>query len=141
MESPFKRAEEVVPGDIVLLSAGSMIPADGIILDAKDFYISQAVLTGETYPVEKKNEPVSEQAGMSERTNCVFMGTNVRSGSGKVLIVKTGKDTAYGQIADRLTLRPPETEFERGIRHFGLLLTEVMLLLSLNYFCIQCLLS
>ena len=129
-----KPTEEVVPGDIVQLSAGSLIPADGVVLDGKDFFVSQAVLTGETYPVEKKNEPVSEKAGINERTNCVFMGTSVRSGSGKVLIVKTGKDTAYGQIAERLTLRPPETEFERGIRHFGLLLTEVMLLLVLTIF-------
>ncbi|MDR3574803.1 MAG: magnesium-translocating P-type ATPase [Anaerolineaceae bacterium] len=127
-------AEDVVPGDIVLLSAGSLIPADGVVLEAKDFFVNQAVLTGETYPVEKKNELVPEQAGISERTNCVFMGTNVGSGSAKVVIVKTGKDTAYGQIAERLSLRPPETEFERGIRHFGLLLTEIMLLLVLAIF-------
>jgi Mg2+-importing ATPase len=104
----------VVPGDVVLLSAGSLVPADGLLLEARDFYVNQAVLTGETFPVEKKPDPVSAHAGLTERTNCVFMGTNVRSGSARALIVRTGKATAFGQIAERLTLRPPETDFERG---------------------------
>jgi Mg2+-importing ATPase len=127
-------AEEVVPGDIVLLSAGNLVPADGVIMEAKDFYVNQAVLTGETFPVEKKPGPVAAQAGLAERANCVFMGTNVRSGNARVLIVQTGTSTAFGQIARRLNLRPPETEFERGIRRFGYLLTEVMLLLVLGVF-------
>jgi Mg2+-importing ATPase len=130
-------AEEVVPGDVVLLSAGSLIPADGVLLEARDFYVNQAVLTGETFPVMKQVSPVPARAGLAERTNCVFMGTNVRSGSARVLIVQTGMTTAFGQIADRLTLRPPETEFERGIRRFGYLLTEVMLVLVLIVFAVN----
>jgi Mg2+-importing ATPase len=127
-------AEEVVPGDVVLLSAGSLVPADGIVLEARDFFVNQAVLTGETFPVEKQPGPVAAQAGLAGRTNCVFMGTNVRSGSARALIVQTGAATAFGQIAERLTLRPPETEFERGIRRFGHLLAEAMLLLVLAVF-------
>jgi Mg2+-importing ATPase len=130
-------AEEVVPGDVVLLSAGSLVPADGIALEAKDFFVNQAVLTGETFPVEKNPGPVATQAGLTERTNCVFMGTNVRSGSARALIVQTGSATAFGQIAERLTLRPPETEFERGIRHFGYLLSEAMLFLVFVVFAIN----
>ncbi len=130
-------AEEVVPGDVVLLSAGSLVPADGVLLEASDFYVNQAVLTGETFPVEKKPGPVAVQASLAQRVNCVFMGTNVRSGSARVLIVRTGTATAFGQIAERLTLRPPETEFERGIRRFGYLLTEVMLLLVLIVFAVN----
>jgi len=130
-------AEEVVPGDVVLLSAGSLVPADGVLLEARDFYVNQAVLTGETFPVEKTPGPVSPQASLVERTNCVFMGTNVRSGSGRALIVETGASTAFGQIAERLSLRPPETEFERGIRRFGYLLTEVMLILVLVIFAVN----
>jgi Mg2+-importing ATPase len=130
-------AGEIVPGDVVLLSAGSLVPADGVLLEARDFYVNQAVLTGETFPVEKKSGPVAAQAGLTERTNCVFMGTNVRSGSARALIVQTGAATAFGQIAERLTLRPPETEFERGIRHFGYLLTEVMLVLVLIVFAVN----
>ena len=113
-------SEEIVTGDIVLLSAGSLIPADGLLLEARDFFVNQAVLTGETFPVEKKAGIVSPDASLVERTNCVFMGTNVRSGSAQAVIVQTGKRTAFGQIADLLNLRPPETEFERGVRHFGL---------------------
>lgn len=129
--------EEVVPGDIIILSAGSLIPADGVVLEAKDFFVNQAVLTGETFPVEKKPGVVKAQASLAERTNCVFMGTNVRSGSARALIVQTGKTTAYGQIAERLALRPPETEFERGIRKFGYLLTQAMMWLVLIVFAVN----
>jgi len=127
-------AEQVVPGDVVLLSAGSLIPADGILLDAKDFFVNQAVLTGETFPVEKKAGALAADASLSERLNCVFMGTNVRSGSAQALIIETGKRTAFGQIADSLNLRPPETEFERGVRHFGLLLAQMMLVMVILVF-------
>jgi Mg2+-importing ATPase len=126
--------EEIVPGDVVLLSAGSLIPADGLVIEAKDFFVNQAVLTGETFPVEKMPGVLAESAGLPERTNVVFMGTNVRSGSAKVLIVETGLNTAFGQIADRLALRPPETEFERGIRKLGYLLTEIMFILVIGIF-------
>jgi P-type Mg2+ transporter len=126
--------EEIVPGDLVLLSAGSLIPADGLILEARDFFVNQAILTGETFPVEKNPGIVAENAGLPERTNVVFMGTNVRSGNAKALIFETGLNTAFGQIVNRLTLRPPETEFERGIRRLGYLLTEVMFLLVLGIF-------
>jgi Mg2+-importing ATPase len=131
------RAEEVVPGDVVLLSAGSLVPADGVVLDARDFHVNEAVLTGETFPVEKEPGTVRPEAALGERTNCVFMGTNVRSGAARVLIVRTGRATAYGQIAGRLALRPPETEFERGIRKFSYLLTEVMLILVLVVFAVN----
>jgi Mg2+-importing ATPase len=127
-------SEEIVPGDVVLLSAGSLIPADGLVLESKDFFVNQAVLTGETFPVEKTPGVVEEKASLHERTNVAFMGTNVRSGSAKVLIVETGLDTAFGRIAAHLTLRPPETEFERGIKRLGYLLTEIMFLLVLAIF-------
>lgn len=129
--------EEVAPGDIVLLSAGSIIPADGVVVKADDFFVNQAVLTGETFPVEKKVGVASETASLTERTNSVYMGTNVRSGTARVLIYATGARTAYGEIAHSLTLRPPETEFERGIRKFGGMLTQVMTVLVLIVFAIN----
>ncbi len=129
--------DQVVPGDIVVLQAGSLIPADGVVLEAKDLFVSQAALTGETFPVEKMPGTVPADASLSQRTNVVFMGTSVRSGDGKALIVKTGKTTAFGQIAERLRLRPPETEFERGIRHLGYLLTQVMFVLVIGVFAIN----
>jgi Mg2+-importing ATPase len=122
-------SEQVVPGDVALLSAGSLIPADGVVLEANDFFVNQAVLTGETFPMEKKAGIVSAKASLAERTNCVFMGTSVGSGTAQVLIVQTGKATVFGQIAERLSLRPPQTEFERGIQRFGYLLTQVMLVM------------
>jgi Mg2+-importing ATPase len=120
-------ASEIVPGDVVLLSAGSLIPADGVILEAHDLFVNQAVLTGESFPVEKLPQTSAATATLPQRVNCVFMGTNVRSGTARVLIVETAQSTVFGQIAERLRLRPPETEFERGVRGFGYLLTRVML--------------
>ena len=134
-------ATEIVPGDVVLLAAGSLIPGDGVVIEANDFFVNQAVLTGETYPVEKAPGVSPETAGLAARTNVVFMGTNVRSGSAKVLIVQTGSATAFGQIAGRLTLRPPETEFEHGIRQLGYLLTEVMLILVFGIFFLNVLMQ
>lgn len=110
---------QIVPGDVVLLSAGSLVPADGLVLEAKDFFVNQAALTGESLPVEKSPGIISAAATLTGRTNMVFMGTSVRSGSARVLVVKTGGQAAIGQLASRLTLRPPETEFERGIKHLG----------------------
>jgi P-type Mg2+ transporter len=133
--------EQVVPGDVLLLSAGSLVPGDGVLLESKDFHVNQAVLTGETFPVDKAPGIAAANASLAERQNVVFMGTNVSSGTARVLIVQTGASTAFGQIATRLTLRPPETEFERGIRRLGYLLTEIMLLLVLTIFALNVLLS
>ena len=94
-------SEQIAAGDVVLLSAGSLIPADGIVLSAKDFFVNQAVLTGETFPVEKKPETVKAKASLIERTNCVFMGTSVGSGTAQVLIVQTGKATLFGHGCGR----------------------------------------
>ncbi len=134
-------SEQVVPGDVVVLSAGSLIPADGIVLEANDFFVNQAVLTGETFPVEKQPATIPANASLAQRTNCVFMGTSVGSGTAQVLIVQTGRATQFGQIADRLTLRPPETEFERGIQHFGYLMTMVMVVIVVIVLAINIFLS
>ena len=119
----------IVRGDVVLLSAGSLIPADGVVLASKDFFINQAVLTGETFPVEKKPGVVSQEASLGERSNGVFMGTSVSSGTARMLVVQTGTATVFGQIAGKLALRPPMTEFERGVQRFGYLLTRIMLVM------------
>jgi Mg2+-importing ATPase len=129
--------EEVVPGDVVLLSAGSLVPADGVILEATDFFVSEAVLTGESFPVEKRPGTVAPTAGLRDRLNCVFLGTNARSGTARCLIVATGLRTQFGAIAHRLTLRPPETEFDRGLRRFGHLLTSAMLVMVFLVFIVH----
>jgi len=130
-------ADDVVPGDILVLAAGSLIPADARVIEAHDFFVNQAMLTGETFPVEKTPEPTGALAAMAQRTNVVFKGTNVRSGTAHAVVFATGAATEYGRIADRLALRAPETEFERGIRHFGQLLTQLMTLLVLGIFAVN----
>jgi Mg2+-importing ATPase len=117
----------LVPGDIVLLSAGNLVPADGAILEARDFLVSEAALTGESYPVEKAPGVVAIDAPPAQRTNSVFLGTSVRSGTAKVLVTETGKRTIFGRIASRLSGAPADTDFTRGLRQFGYLLTRVMI--------------
>lgn len=134
-------SKEVVPGDVVKISTGSLIPADGIVLKAENFFVNQSLLTGESLPAEKRPGQANEDASLEERTNCVFTGTNVQSGSAIILAIQTGEHTEFGQIAKKLTLRPPETEFEKGIRHFGYLLTKIMLTLTLAVFAINVLLE
>jgi Mg2+-importing ATPase len=125
---------QIVPGDVVHLSAGSLVPGDALLLEATDFFVNEAVLTGESFPVEKKPGRVSAGTPLARRTNSTFLGTNVRSGTARCLVVRTGRDTSFGALADRLRLAPPETEFDRGIRHFGYLLTTVMLVMVLAVF-------
>ena len=124
-------APEIVPGDVVALNAGSMIPGDGVIIEAQDFFVNQAILTGESFPVEKKPGKVAVDSDIAARTNVTYMGTNVRSGMAKVLIVQTGTNSEFGEIALRLRQRPVETEFERGIRKFGVMLVRLMTVLIL----------
>ncbi len=121
--------DEIVPGDVVTLSAGTLIPADAVVLRGKDLFVNEAVLTGETYPVEKSPGVSNADATLAERRNMVFQGTSVRSGTGHAVVVQTGARTEFGRIAGRLQLRAPETDFERGIRRFGMLLTRVMVVL------------
>jgi Mg2+-importing ATPase len=116
----------IVPGDVVLLAAGNLVPADGVILEARDFLVTQAALTGESMPVEKTPGPTPADASLSERSNVVLLGTSVRSGTAKVLVIKTGKATELGAIARDIAKPDQETDFERGIRRFGYLLTRVM---------------
>ena len=127
-------SEEIVPGDLVHLSAGNLVPADAVILDASHFFVSEAVLTGESFPVHKRPGIANDTATLADRTNCVFLGTNVRSGSATCLVVRTGSHTEFGAIARKLTLRSPDTEFDRGVRRFGYLLTSAMTVLVLVVF-------
>jgi P-type Mg2+ transporter len=126
--------EEVVPGDIVELNAGDVIPGDCYLLEAKDLYVDEATLTGETFYTEKHPGTVPYNAPLGKRTNALFMGTHVVSGTAKVLVVLTGKNTEFGKISDRLTSHLPETEFEHGVRRFGYFLMEVTFLLLIVIF-------
>ena len=122
----------VVPGDVVLLAAGNLVPADGVILEADNFLVTEAALTGESLPVEKRPGVVAEATALAGRTNIVFSGTSVRSGTANVLVVRTGRDTVFAAIAESLRRRQPETEFARGIRQFGVLLVRIMIVMLLG---------
>jgi Mg2+-importing ATPase len=123
---------ELVPGDIVRLNCGDLAPADARLLDTKDLHVRESALTGESLPVDKaaKDLPAGQHS-LADAGNSIFLGTAVQTGIGTAVIVRTGKDTAFGAIAQRLATRPPETEFGRGIRHFGLMITRVIMLLVL----------
>jgi Mg2+-importing ATPase len=127
-------AREVVPGDIVLLAAGSLVPADGLVIEARDFFVNEAALTGESFPVEKQPGRAEPDAGLAQRPNFVCLGANVRSGTAKILVTASGRKTEFGEIAARLAQRPPETEFARSLRRFGQMLTQLMTLLVLAIF-------
>ncbi len=125
-------ASTLVPGDVVLLSAGDLIPGDGRVLVAQDFFVKQALLTGESYPVEKffRELPDAGQ-DMADAVNAVFMGTSVVSGSATVLICRTGPNTSLGEISDTLTTKAPPTSFEQGTQRFGFLIMRFTILLVL----------
>jgi len=133
------KLSEIVPGDIIYLSAGDIAPADARIITAKDLFMNQSALTGESFPVEKTPTPVGGKASITEWSNYLFMGTSVVSGTATAVVVKTGSSTEYGKIAKRLVEKVPETEFERGIRSFGFLIMQVTFLLVIFVFFINAL--
>lgn len=121
---------ELCVGDVISLSAGDLVPADARIISAKDLFIDQSTLTGESFPVEKTAPKLdSKQPSLSELTNIVFMGTNVVSGSGTALLLKTGKESQFGKIASKLVSRPVQTEFERGVKEFSYFIMDITVFL------------
>ncbi|WP_395740732.1 magnesium-translocating P-type ATPase [Prosthecobacter sp.] len=130
-------ASQIVPGDVVILSAGDTIPGDGLIIESKDLFVDESALTGESYPAEKKAGSVAEDAKQSERSNSVYEGTHVVSGTARAVIMATGAETEFGAISERLRLRAPETDFERGLRRFGEMLIKVTLVFVIAIFGIN----
>ncbi len=130
--------DEIVPGDIIYLAAGDIVPGDARIISVKDLYVNQASLTGESFPAEKEADSAARpDSGLTEMTHAVFMGSNVTSGLATAVVAATGRETEIGKIANTLTLAPPETEFQRGIREFSLMLMKVIIVLVLIIFFIN----
>lgn len=124
--------EQLVPGDIVELSAGTLIPADGCLIVCKDIYVNQALLTGESFPVEKKAvDLLKSTQDITEASNAVFMGTSVISGNGKMMVVNTGKSTRLGGLSEALSRRHPPTTFEQGVERFGILIMRIAITMVL----------
>ncbi|HZU01418.1 MAG TPA: magnesium-translocating P-type ATPase [Ktedonobacteraceae bacterium] len=123
---------EIVPGDLIRLAAGDLVPADARLLQATDLHLQQAALTGESLPTEKRADDGDDATeSFADAHNCVFLGTSVVSGLGTALVTATGRNTAFGDIAVRLASRAPETEFERGIKGFGMLIMQTVFFLVL----------
>lgn len=134
IEVPF---EDVVPGDVVIFNAGDGIPGDCLLIESRDLFVDEAVLTGETYPVEKSVRVLPPETPLNGRVNSLFMGTHVVSGTAKAVAVHTGVDTEFGKIEKLLSIRPPTPEFERGVMSFGYLLLEVTSILIFAIFAIN----
>ncbi len=126
------RRHEVVPGDLIRLSAGDLVPADSKLLESRDLFIQQAALTGESMPAEKDalSSDKSEE-GEPQDPTMVFLGTSVVSGTALARVLTTGPRTAFGAIAERLAHRPEETEFEHGLHRFGMLIMRAVFFLVL----------
>ena len=122
--------EHLVPGDVVELRAGDLIPADGIVLEGRNAHANEALLTGEPYPVDKYPGACNATTP-PEAFNALFAGTSIISGEATMLVVATGKATRFGAIAAALDTRQPPTAFERGIHRLGLLILRLTVFLTL----------
>ncbi len=130
---------ELVPADVIFLSAGDIVPADARIMEARDFFVDQSALTGESFPVEKTTQPIAVEdvEDTTRWNNYVFMGTSVTNGTATALVVRTGSSTQYGEIARKSAEKKPETEFESGLRRFGVLIMQVTFVLVILVFFIN----
>ena len=127
----------LVPGDVIRLGAGDLVPADARLIETNALHVQQAALTGESMPVEKRaRELATTPSNAADAENQVLLGTSVVSGTATALIVVTGRATAFGDIAARLSTRPPETEFEHGIRKFGMFIMRTVFFLVLFVFAV-----
>ena len=127
----------LVPGDVVSLAVGDLVPADLRLLEAKDLTCDEAVLTGEATQAEKSIAPAPPSESPLDLPSCAFMGTVVRTGSGRGVVVQTGRSTAFGRIAVRLGEAQEETGFQIGLRDFSLLLVKVTVVLTVSIFVIN----
>jgi Mg2+-importing ATPase len=129
--------EGIVPGDVVLLNAGDLVPGDGFILEARDLLVDEATLTGEAYPVEKEPGILAEETPLARRTNSLFAGTHVVSGTAEALVMRTGSATELGRISKRLQEKPVRTGFEQGLTRFGYMLIRATAVLLVLIFAVN----
>jgi Mg2+-importing ATPase len=132
---------ELVPGDIIEVSAGDIIPADVRLIESKDLFVNESSLTGEAYPVEKNHQKLSNPNSINDLTNIAFMGTSVVSGSATCLVMMTGKYTEFSHIAKNIAKDNLETSFDKGIRDFTWLMIKFVLILVIFIFAINAILK
>ncbi|WP_287648523.1 magnesium-translocating P-type ATPase [Accumulibacter sp.] len=125
-------ATTVVPGDVIVVAAGDLVPADSVLIEAKDLFVNQSLLTGESFPAEKRAQtPTGASTDPSCASNALFMGTSIISGTGKALVCRTGRSSELGEIGEALGRRAPPTAFEHGTRQFCMLIMRLTVLLVL----------
>jgi len=135
-EIPLKN---IVPGDIIILNAGDLVPADCFLITSNELFTNEAAFTGEGFPVEKKAGAIPADSPLAARSNVLFMGSNVISGTANALAVKTGLKTEFGHISAELKKAQPETDFEKGIRHLGYLLMQITTIMLVVIFFVNAL--
>jgi Mg2+-importing ATPase len=129
--------KELVPGDVIRLTAGDLVPADARLIQSVYLNVQQAALTGESFPVEKDaSDTASAPGNLADVPYAVFLGTSVVSGSATAVITATGKNTAFGDIVAHLAKRPPQTEFEHGVKNFSLLISRTVFFLVVFVFLV-----
>jgi Mg2+-importing ATPase len=129
---------ELVPGDVLRLSAGDMLPADVRLLSARDLFVAQATLTGESLPVEKHAEPeLREDLSLQEMRTLCFMGSSVESGSATAMVVATGPHTLFGALAQTVTREPAATQFDRGVEAFTWMLIRILAVMVPSVFFVS----
>lgn len=125
---------EIVPGDVVVLRSGTLVPGDCRLLESRELCVDESALTGESFPVEKSTGSLAVDTALSKRTNSLFLGTHVVSGIAKAIVVEAGKRTEFGRISKKLEDRAPMTGFEHGLRNFGKLLLGITFVLVIVVF-------
>lgn len=132
------KTQDIVPGDLIFLNAGDLVPADARVITADDFFVNQSSLTGESYPAEKTGEIAREKtASLTEMKNMVFFGTSVISGTASALVCQTGGKTEFGQIASKLVKKEEKSEFELGVTNFGFFIMKIIIFLVLAIFLLN----
>lgn len=129
-------SEKLLPGDLVVFAAGNLIPADCLIIECNELHVNESSITGESFPVRKNTDTSSTDSILSQRNNCLWMGTNVISGTAKAIVIHTNEQTLFNQLVVSNQENIP-TSFEKGINDFGLFLMKITMILAVFIFCVN----
>jgi Mg2+-importing ATPase len=129
-----RAVDDVVPGDVIRLDMGDVVPGDCLLLESNRLTVDESVLTGEAFPVHKESGVMARDTASSDRTNCLFLGSHVASGSASAIVVAVGRNTEFGAIEQQVAQRHLPTSFERGVTAYGMLLIKATAILVIGVF-------
>lgn len=136
------RAKDICVGDILVLNAGDLIPADARIIESKDFFVNQSSLTGEAFPVEKSEaDPTAKGDDITSLTNILFSGTSVITGTALAVVTATGADTEFGKIATELSTAEQDNNFTLGVKGFSYFILRIVIVFVLFIFAVNALIK